>query len=84
MSLQLSAKLIESGNNEDIDAELSHLKELHRQQMEASEMEMDAEEREHEHRISKNLEDEHTLGIKQANRDIMKKVCLLRQMFYHK
>jgi len=42
--------------------------------MEAAETEMEAEEKEHVQRINKNLEEEHTEGLKQKHRDILKQI----------
>lgn len=74
--IQLSSKMIEGGNTEDLERELEYLKRLHQQELEALEAEMNAEENEHSQRITKTIDDDHTSNAKQKHRDILKEVSL--------
>jgi C1A family cysteine protease len=64
--------LIQDGHNDELEKELEILKQLFEQQMSAAEAEMDAEENEHKHKLTKNLNDEHTAGLRETQRQIMK------------
>ena len=66
--------MIESGNTDDLERELEYLKKLHKQEMEAAEAEINAEENEHLRTISKAVDDEHNSTIKQKHRDVLKNV----------
>lgn len=81
--LQLSSHLIEGGNTEGLEEELEQLKRLHKQQMEAAEAEMDAEEKEHERRIIQKIDDEHDQGSKKKRNEIFKQVSFRCMNNFH-
>lgn len=57
-----------------MEQELEQLRRLHKQQMEAAEAEMDAEEKEHERRIIRKIDDDHDQESKKKRSEIFKKV----------
>jgi len=77
MFLQLSSKMIESGNTDELERELEYLKKLHQQEMQAAEADLDADENEHLRTISKSVDDEHTGAVKQNHRDVLKNVSVV-------
>jgi len=68
----MSARLIESGHVEDLERELAALQRLFDQERAAAEADMDAEESEHVSKIAKTLSGEHTDGLRDKQRDLLK------------
>lgn len=68
----MTAKLIEEGHTDDLERELAALQRMFEQEMAAAEAEMDAEENEHMLKLRKNLSDEHTTGLKEKQRNLLK------------
>ena len=73
----MSSKLIQDGETDDLERELEYLKSLHKQEMDAAEASLDAEENKHIQRLSNKIDEDHTAGVKQKHRDLMKEVCIL-------
>ena len=71
---QVTARVIQEGRNDDLERELASLKLLFEQESAAAEAEMDAEENEHLQKITKTLSDDHTQGLKEKQRDILKAI----------
>jgi len=68
----MSARLIESGHVEDLERELAALQRLFDQERAAAEADMDAEESEHVSKIAKTLSGEHTDGLRDKQRELLK------------
>ena len=49
--------------------------EEHQWELEAAEAEFNAEEAEHKGAITKNIDEEHTNGLKDIHKDLLEKVC---------
>lgn len=66
--------MIQEGRNDELERELESLKRLFEQEKAAAEAEMDAEENEHLQKMTKTLSEEHTQGLKEKQRDILKAI----------
>ena len=66
--------MIQEGRNDELERELESLKRLFEQERAGAEAEIDAEENEHLQKITKTLSDEHTQGLKEKQRDILKAI----------
>ncbi|WAR00886.1 hypothetical protein MAR_025258, partial [Mya arenaria] len=71
---EMSARLIEDGHHDNLEREMAALQRLFDQEMAAAEAEMDAEEAEHINKLSKTVSDEHTTGLREKQRDLLKGV----------
>ncbi|KAH3741464.1 hypothetical protein DPMN_048189, partial [Dreissena polymorpha] len=69
---EMSTRLIEEGHTEDLERELAALQRLFDQQMAAAEAEMDAEQNEHINKLTKTLSNEHTTGLREKQRALLK------------
>lgn len=73
--LQLSTKVIQGGNPEQLDRLKKSLDEQHRQEREAAEAELDAQENEQIRQATLAIDEDHTVSLKDIHRDILKQVC---------
>ena len=72
--LQISDKIIEEGRTDELERELEALKLLFDLEKAAAEAEMDAEENEHVHKLTKTINEDHTSALKEKQREMMKDI----------
>ena len=75
--LQLSTKLLQEGQHDELERVMKDKERQQRLEMEAADAEFDAEEAENIKHLTLNANDELMKGVKNSQRDVLVQVCVL-------